>query len=83
MLKSFAMLPSEKPKVEFNERGQAIGPNSKHLSSYIGVLAREMVPMTISEWKKVDDELRDDLWTCIQVIGFIVSIYCNWRSVSW
>ena len=67
MMKSLAMIPDEKPEVKFNERGQAIGANSKHLSSYIGTLAREMVPFTISTWRNIGDDLRDDLWTCIEV----------------
>ena len=67
MMKIFYSKPNEKPEVEFNDRGQPIGLNSKHLSSYLGTIAREMVPVTIPEWKKVDKELRKDIWACIQV----------------
>ena len=67
MMKTFSCMPNEKAEIEFNDRGQPIGSNSKHLSSYLGTLAREMVTLTISEWKKVDTNLKKDLGTCIQV----------------
>jgi len=67
MMKTFSLTPNEKAEVEFNHRGQPIGSNYKHLSSYLGTIAREMVPMTIHDWKQVDKELKKDLWTCIQV----------------
>lgn len=67
MMKTFSSTPNERAEVEFNDRGQPIGPISKHLSSYLGTIAREMVPVTIPEWKKVDNELKKDLWICIQV----------------
>ena len=68
MMRLFSLTPNEKVEIEFNDLNQPIGSNSKYLSSYLGTLAREMVPVTISNWKKVDNKLRADIWTCIQVL---------------
>lgn len=67
MMKTLSLTLDERLAVDFNELSEPIGPNSKYLSSYIGTLAREMVPMNISHWKKFDDRLKDDLWMCVQV----------------
>ena len=37
------------------------------LSSLLGVLAREMVPINYSDWRKVLDQLKEDLWNIINV----------------
>ena len=56
----------EKIKIHINERNQPIGPNSVKLSSLLGVLAREMIPINYSNWRKVLDQL-EDLWNIIDV----------------
>ena len=57
----------EKIKIHINERNQQIGPNSVNISSLLGVLAREMVPINYSDWRKVSDQLKEDLWNIINV----------------
>ena len=57
----------EKIEIHINERNQPIGPNSVKLSSLLGVLAREMVPNNYSDWRKVSDQLKEDLWNIINV----------------
>jgi len=57
----------EKIEIHINERNQPIGPNSVKLSSLLGVLAREMVPINYSDWRKVSDQLKEDLWNIINV----------------
>lgn len=66
-MKNIAKDPNVRERVEFNGRGQAIGPRSVTLSSYIGTLVREHVPFTISDWRKVSDELKTVLWKSVQV----------------
>lgn len=36
------------------------------LSSYVGSLVREHVPVTIDDWRKVSNELRTILWKSVQ-----------------
>ena len=38
-----------------------------NLSSLLGVLAREMVPINYSDWRKVSDQLKEDMWNIINV----------------
>ena len=55
----------ENIEIHINERNQPIGPNSVKLSSLLGVLAREMVPINYYDWGKVSDQLKEDLWNII------------------
>lgn len=52
--------------VLFNEIGQAVDDNSIKLSSYIGSLVKQMVPITLNSWHEVDEDLRKRLWICVQ-----------------
>ena len=54
-------------EIHINERNQPIGPTSMKLSSLLGVLTREMVPINYSDWRKVSDQLKEDLWNIINV----------------
>jgi hypothetical protein len=54
-------------EVEFNESGVPIGKGSIHLSSYLGPLVREHVPVTLTDWRRLGDDLKAVLWDCIQV----------------
>ncbi|RVW69708.1 hypothetical protein CK203_060599 [Vitis vinifera] len=42
------------------------GESTVHLTSYLGVLARTMVPITYKTWHVVPKELKDKLWDCIE-----------------
>ena len=53
--------------VRFNKLGQSVGEGSVSLSSYLGPLVREMVPFTISDWRKVSDDMKSVLWTTVHV----------------
>ncbi|KAK2640401.1 hypothetical protein Ddye_028196 [Dipteronia dyeriana] len=52
--------------VRFNERGQPVGKTSNRLVSFIGCLVRQMVPIMLSTWHKVDDECRERLRVCMK-----------------
>ncbi|XP_062096269.1 uncharacterized protein LOC133802052 [Humulus lupulus] len=53
-------------KINWNEKGQLVGTNSVKFSSFVGALVREIVPYTISDWRKISPIMRDVLWASIQ-----------------
>lgn len=59
-------------KVRFNEMGQPVGKYSNRLVSFIGCLVRQMVPITLSTWHKVDNGTRERLCICVKVISLIL-----------
>ncbi|KAK9284504.1 hypothetical protein L1049_023678 [Liquidambar formosana] len=76
-------------EVEFNERGQPVGENSAKYASHLGSLAREHVPIIIRDWRLVDPQTRDDLWTLVQQKFFVDECHkaltlrmmgCYWRQ---
>ncbi|KAF7154287.1 hypothetical protein RHSIM_Rhsim01G0136300 [Rhododendron simsii] len=52
-LKTIAVDGSSRIEVEFDENGQPIGDGSIKLSSFLGPLVREIVPYTLSDWRKL------------------------------
>ncbi|CAA7013156.1 unnamed protein product [Microthlaspi erraticum] len=52
--------------VTFNDFGDHVGSGSITLSSFLGVLVREHVPVTISDWRKVDTMTKQAMWEEIQ-----------------
>ncbi|KAK9153216.1 hypothetical protein Sjap_000696 [Stephania japonica] len=56
-----------KLKIEFNDKGQMVGENSKKLASYMGVLAREHASLDFSSWTKVDSLTKNRLWEMVTV----------------
>ncbi|PRQ24318.1 putative transposase, Ptta/En/Spm, plant [Rosa chinensis] len=75
--------------VEYNEKGQPHGKAAKEMQSYIGVLARTKIPITIPTWKKVDAESKNKLWESVE-LAFVLgpeskkmelsSAACKWRE---
>ena len=59
-----------KLSIKYNLDGIFIGESIVHLTSYLGVLARTMVPITYKTWHVVPKELKDKLWDCIEVTLF-------------
>ena len=41
--------------VEFNTLGEHIGDGSVLLSSFLGILVREHVPVLLEDWRQLDD----------------------------
>ncbi|KAL5726737.1 hypothetical protein ACHQM5_000003 [Ranunculus cassubicifolius] len=50
------MKKGDKINVEHNERGQPIGIGRKDLQSYIGILAKSRVPITLGAWSDFDGQ---------------------------
>ncbi|KAL9422695.1 hypothetical protein AB3S75_034887 [Citrus x aurantiifolia] len=66
-MKNIAMDGDDKIEVKFNENGQPIEEGSTTLSSFLGSLVREIVPYTISDWRKVPLKMKNILWNCVQL----------------
>lgn len=57
----------KKLKVSCNRLGVPVGDTRHTLQSYVGMLARTMVPIDILSWPKVDSDLKEKIWSDIQV----------------
>lgn len=53
--------------VQYDEQGRPVGKDQPKFVSYLGVLARTMVPVIHKDWHHVPDDLKDKLWTSVQV----------------
>ena len=53
--------------VKYNLDGIFIRESAVHLTSYLGVLARTMVPIRYKTWHVVPKQLKDKLWDSIEV----------------
>ena len=83
----------EEIEIHINERNQPIGPNFVNLVSLLGVLAREMVPITQFDWRKVSNQLKDELsgiinaifrhlYTCFQHLYFCMIEIVYFQSTN-
>ncbi|RVX13376.1 hypothetical protein CK203_021010 [Vitis vinifera] len=52
--------------IKYNADGIYVGESSVHLTSYLGVLARTMVPIRYNTWRDVPEQLKDKLWDSIE-----------------
>lgn len=57
----------KKYKIRYNKFGVPTGSNRATLQSYIGMLARSMILIDISNWTNVDPDLKEKLWLDVQV----------------
>ncbi|KAH7853541.1 hypothetical protein Vadar_003777 [Vaccinium darrowii] len=60
-----------KKVIEYNDKGHPIGENSKKYASYLGVLARTMVPISHGDWFKVPPHIKVKLWSSVEA-AFVV-----------
>lgn len=65
----------KKFKIRYNEFGVPIGNTRKTLQSYIGMLARTMIPIDISNWTKVDADVKAKLWDDVKVKCILTSLF--------
>ncbi|KAF6141394.1 hypothetical protein GIB67_021210 [Kingdonia uniflora] len=56
----------EKTNVFFNERGQPIDQGSEKLSSYLGMIGPQMVPIKYDDWRDVKGVRKDLIWEAIK-----------------
>ena len=62
-------------EIIFNEYGQLVGRNSNRLSFFIGCLVRQMVPLTLDGWHRMESDLRERIWTCVNVASYFCGKY--------
>ncbi|KAF7145332.1 hypothetical protein RHSIM_Rhsim04G0083300 [Rhododendron simsii] len=66
-LKTIAVDGGSRIEVEFDKNGQPIGDGSIKLSSFLGPLVREIVPYTLSDWRKLPTGMAEILWQSVKV----------------
>jgi len=66
-MRKIAKQLDDKLEVEFNSLGEHVGNGSVTLSSFLGPLVREHVPVLFHDWRHLPDETGDTLWEEIQV----------------
>ena len=66
-MQTIAMEPEMKLDIRYNGYGQPIGETSVGLSSFLGTLVREVVPVNVETWKKISTRQKEILWHSIQV----------------
>ncbi|KAL5757796.1 hypothetical protein ACOSP7_020407 [Xanthoceras sorbifolium] len=54
-------------EVDFNLHGQTIDGSSITLASYIEILVKEHVPITLESWKKVNEQKKDTMWSSLLI----------------
>ncbi|KAG6532708.1 hypothetical protein ZIOFF_006558 [Zingiber officinale] len=54
-------------ELERNEFGQPIGDNSVKYASFLGCMIKEFVPYTLDGWSDIDEEVKDRMWSCLQM----------------
>ncbi|KAG7559181.1 NAC domain [Arabidopsis thaliana x Arabidopsis arenosa] len=65
-MRKIAKQHDEKVDVEFTSIGEHVGNGSVTLSSFLGPLVREHVPVLLDDWRHLSDQTRDTLWEEIQ-----------------
>ncbi|KAG6473935.1 hypothetical protein ZIOFF_067855 [Zingiber officinale] len=54
-------------ELERNELGQPIGDNSVKYASFLGCMIKEFVPYTLDGWNEIGEEVKDRMWSCLQL----------------
>ena len=60
-MRKVAKDPQEKVEVYFTELGEHVGSGSVTLSSFLGAIVREHVPVTLDDWRKLDSQTKDTI----------------------
>lgn len=61
------LIRKRRRKVKFNAKGVPVGPVASEMQSYIGVLARTKVPISVMDWREVDEEAKQKIWEQVTV----------------
>ena len=49
-------------KIEYNDKGQPYDEENINFQSYLGVLARSHIPISMKNWNEVDQETKEHIW---------------------
>ncbi|CAA7049847.1 unnamed protein product [Microthlaspi erraticum] len=66
-MKDIARDPNSRIRVDFTEFGEPCGERSIKLSSYLGPLVREHVPVLIDDWRKIGEDRKTVLWRSVKI----------------
>ena len=53
--------------MQYNQKGQPVGKVMAKYACSLGLLARTMIPIVYKSWFKVPNELKDKVWSCVEV----------------
>ncbi|KAM2554568.1 hypothetical protein TB2_018676 [Malus domestica] len=53
--------------VQYNSKGKPYGKVASELASYIGVVTRRTVPISVEGWPKVEKDLKNKIWEAIDM----------------
>ena len=53
--------------INYNPNGIYVGQSFMHLTSFLGILARSMVPIRYNSWKDVPIQVKNNQWETIEV----------------
>ncbi|RVW62798.1 hypothetical protein CK203_058902 [Vitis vinifera] len=67
--------------IQYNDDGEGVGEGYVQLVSYLGVLARTMVPVYHTDWRVVPMELKEKLWDCVKG-AFLVDENSKYNVIS-
>src|SRR4051812_10696066 len=70
-MKDIGIDPGNRVHVDFNEKGQPCGTGSVKLSSYLGPLVREHVPVTLENWHLLNEKIKVVLCKSIKIFNVI------------
>ncbi|XP_075506334.1 uncharacterized protein LOC142543150 isoform X2 [Primulina tabacum] len=59
-------------ELERNEFGQPVGDNSVKYASFLGCMLKEFVPYTLDGWNDISEEVKDTMWSCLQLTYEVV-----------
>ncbi|KAI3971147.1 hypothetical protein MKW92_002509, partial [Papaver armeniacum] len=52
--------------IQFNALGQPIEDGSKKYATRVGIIARNIVPQCIEDWRSVPCGLKEEIWRAIK-----------------
>lgn len=74
-MKNVAKDPANRIQIQFTDSGDPYGPGSVCLSSFLGPLVREHVPVTLADWRCLGNDIKVALWEEIQVITILLTLW--------
>ena len=85
-LKSLTTISLDNPRLVVNinpTAGRGSGPHKEKFHSYLGVVAREKIPIVHSNWNLVLDDQKNLIWEDILVSGFnnMYVYHCLYKSL--
>ena len=69
-------------KIQYDEKGQEVEEENISFHSFLGITAREVVPINVSDWRKVSKKIKARLWHVVNVRSdFFIFIFFKSKCV--